>query len=167
LIRLSDEQKARYFQRCFTAVDGLWFMKMEERYDFPTALETDKEVWKVLAKIQARTIKSLTGLGNGFAAFKDALETKLSIEDYVFEIEMDDDGESFTLLITQCPWFNMMVKAGRERLAEKVGAVICETEYPVWAAEFGEGISFTMEGKLCGGGHCCIMKFSSAQSTVS
>ena len=34
---LTEEQKAEYFRRSYTAVDGLWFMKVEERLGFDEA----------------------------------------------------------------------------------------------------------------------------------
>ena len=30
MIELNDKQIAEYFYRCYTSVDGLWFMKVEE-----------------------------------------------------------------------------------------------------------------------------------------
>ena len=57
--QLTDQQIAEYFHRSFTAADGLWFVKVEEKYGFDAALEIDNEVWKVLPKIQARKMKSL------------------------------------------------------------------------------------------------------------
>ena len=62
---LSLQQVADYFNRSYKAVDGLWFMKVEEKYGFDSALELDNEVWKVMPKIQARMIKSFLGLENG------------------------------------------------------------------------------------------------------
>lgn len=160
MFRLTDKQIAEYFQRSYTSVDGLWFMKIEERYDFDTALDIDKNVWKVFPKIQARTMKSLCGLGYGIEALREAIEAKHTIEKYGFEIETTKSGDSFTCLVTECPWFNLMVKSGREHLAHKVGEAICEIEYPVWATEFGDSLRFTMEGKLCSGSKCCIMTFT-------
>ncbi|NLE90228.1 MAG: hypothetical protein GX602_04765, partial [Dehalococcoidales bacterium] len=55
---LSDRQISQYLQRSYEAVDGLWFMKVEEKLGFDTALEIDGEVWKVLPKIQARMLKN-------------------------------------------------------------------------------------------------------------
>jgi hypothetical protein len=159
MIKLNDTQTTEYFHRSYTAVDGLWFMKTEERYGFDKALEIDRDVWQIVPKIQARTMKSLTGLGNGIDALREALETKLTIEKFTFETETPDDGSSFMLVITDCPWHNMMVRSGREHLSEMVGTAICDAEFSVWAAEFGENLRFSMEGRLCGGGRCCIMKF--------
>ena len=41
---LTDKQIAAYFHRSYTAADGLWFMKVEEKCGFDTALEIDDQV---------------------------------------------------------------------------------------------------------------------------
>lgn len=160
MIPLTADEKAQYLSRCFYSVDGLWFMKVEERYGFDTALAIDREVWKVLPKIQARTLKTLGNLGNGLMPLKDALETKFPLEKFNFTIKESDDGASFTVTITDCPWHNLMVKSGRRHLAEKVGKTICRTEYPALAAEFGCEVSFEAEKQLCSGSDTCVMTFS-------
>ena len=43
-MKLSNEQIIKYFKRSFSAVDGLWFVKVEEANGFDTALETDRQV---------------------------------------------------------------------------------------------------------------------------
>jgi len=134
-------------------------MKIEERYGFDTALEIDNEVWKVIPKIQARMLKSMSGTDSGINALLEAFETKLTLEDFTFEIEKSDDNNGFKIYISKCPWYDLMVKSGREHLAEKVGSVICTTEYSVWASEFGDTIRFEMEGKLCGGKKRCVLNF--------
>jgi len=156
---LTDEQKAGFFQRSYASVDGLWFMKVEERYDFDTALEIDREVWKVLPKIQARTLKSMIDNGQGLDALRDALETKLSLERFEFTVEQADSGDAFTIFITECPWHNLMVKSGRKHLSKKIGDAICKTEFPIWANEFGGRIGFRMESQLCGDQDRCILRF--------
>jgi hypothetical protein len=50
-------------QPIYKSVDGLWFMKVEEKDGFNAALTVDNEVWKVMPKIQARMIKSFLVLG--------------------------------------------------------------------------------------------------------
>lgn len=159
MIELSDSQRAQYFQRSYTSVDGLWFMKVEEKYDFDTALDLDRNVWKVLPKIQARTLIKLGNLGRGLETLREALETKLDLEGYKFSIEKGNGKREFTIYVTECPWVNLMKSSQRKHLAEKVGETICTEEYPVWASEFGEHIDFSLEGMLCGGAQCCIMKF--------
>jgi len=64
---LSEEQKLEYFRLSYTAVDGLWFMKVEERMGFEQALQIDEAVWAVLPKIQARALKAMMNLPSGLA----------------------------------------------------------------------------------------------------
>ena len=80
MIKLSDKDISSYFQRSYTAVDGLWFMKVEERDGFEETLDVDDEVWKIMAKIQARTLKSFSRLEHGVDALFECLTTKLSLE---------------------------------------------------------------------------------------
>jgi hypothetical protein len=77
---LSDAQVAEYFNRSYRAVDGLWFMKVEEKFGFDVALHIDAEVWKVMPKIQARLIKSFSKLDEGEVALLESLKTKLFLE---------------------------------------------------------------------------------------
>ncbi|GAF84732.1 unnamed protein product, partial [marine sediment metagenome] len=62
MIELSNRQIAEFWHRSYASVDGLWFMRVEERYGFDAALDIDNEVWKVLPKIQARMLKSMAGV---------------------------------------------------------------------------------------------------------
>jgi len=156
---LSDSDKAEYFQRSYTAADGLWFMKTEERGDFDTALATDIEVWKVLPKIQARTIKRLTGLSAGIGDLREALETKLATEGFGFDIQPLVNGAGFEAVIADCPWHDKMVKAGRKHLSSTVGHAICDTEYTVWAAEFGDTLEVKIGDRLCEGSSRCRISF--------
>ena len=121
MIKLTGEQAADFFRRCYTAVDGLWCMKIEERYGFETALEIDNAVWQVFPKIQARKLKELTKLGNGIEALRECFTTKLSLEGYSYEVEDVDGRGGFQITIGRCPWHNIMVDSGREKLSSKVG----------------------------------------------
>jgi hypothetical protein len=53
-----------------------------------------------------------------------------------------------------------MIKSGREHLSEQVGTRICNTEYQVWAAEFGDDIKFELQDQICEGGTCCTILFT-------
>jgi hypothetical protein len=39
MIELSDKQIAEFWHRSYTSVDGLWFMKVEEKHGFDLALD--------------------------------------------------------------------------------------------------------------------------------
>ena len=159
MLDLTDRQIGEYFKRSYTAVDGLWFMKVEEQYGFDTALDIDDEVWKVMPKIQARKLKSMGGFEDGLDALHQCLTTKLELDGFEFATERIDDGDALRINLTNCPWHNIMINAGREHLSEKVGTRICSTEYQVWAAEFGENIYFQLQDQICRGRKCCTLIF--------
>lgn len=155
--KLTDKQVADYFHRSYTAVDGLWFMKLEEEYGFDKALEVDRRVWEVLPKIQARKLKSILNAVDGLEALEECLATKLGLEGFGFETEEYDKG-AFRIIVHKCPWHELMVRSGRGELSGRVGDVICNTEYPVWASEFGN-IEFELGEQICEGSSCCTLNF--------
>ncbi len=157
MLELTDKQIAEYFKRSYTAVDGLWFMKVEENYGFDTALDIDDEVWKVMPKIQARKLKSMANLEAGLDALRQCLTTKLALDGFEFTTEQTDASLEITL--SECPWHNIMIRSDREHLSEKVGTRICNTEYQVWASEFGEAINFELHHQICKGNECCMLVF--------
>jgi hypothetical protein len=154
---LTDQQVAEYFHRSYKAVDGLWFMKVEEKYGFDAALEIDKEVWKVMPKIQARMIRSMLEKDETQVTLLESLQAKLSLEGFKFKMEQDEKG--FRIRIRDCPWYNLMVKSGREKLSGIVGTTICNVEYSVWVSEFRENIKFTFRTQKCKGSEYCILDF--------
>jgi hypothetical protein len=155
--KLSHQQILEYFKHSFKAVDGVWFMKVEEKYDFDTALELDNKVWKVTAKIQSRMIKSFLGLNKSMESLFDGLMTKLELEDFQFEAKKTKDG--FQIKINDCPWYNLMIKSGREHLASKIGTKICNTEYEVWASELAKTMKFKLHTQKCGKSENCTFIF--------
>lgn len=158
MAELNDRQIAEFFHRSYSAVDGLWFMKVESKYGFDAALDLDDEVWKVFPKVQARMLKDMTGMTSGLEALCECFTAKLVIEGFQFDVEKRKDG--FTVSISRCPWHDAMVKSGREALSGNVGTRICGTEYSVWAAEFGQGIRFQRKSEICTGGERCVLEFS-------
>ena len=154
---LMDEQIAEYFHRSYKAVDGLWFMKVEEKYGFDTALQIDKEVWKVMPKIQARMIKSMLKIGKDEGALLKSLKAKLALEGFKFKVEQGENG--VRIRVSDCPWHSLMVKSGREKFSAKVGETICNVEYSVWASEFDENVQFTLGAQKCKGSESCLLEF--------
>lgn len=156
MTNLTDRQIAEYFRRCYTSADGLWFMKVEERYGFEAALQMDEAVWKVLPKIQARAIKAMSNLENGMEGLYEGITTRLSLEGFDFQAEMGAEG--FKVIIKRCPWHEMMVKSGREHISGTVSNLICDIENSVWASEFGD-ITFSHEAQICNGSKGCVLCF--------
>lgn len=158
-IQLTDAQVAAYFHRSYTAVDGLWFMKVEEATDIRTALEADVAVWRVMPKIQARKLKELTGRTTGIEALRACFTTKLAIEGYAFEERDLPDGRGFEVAVASCPWVDLLTRSNRQHLAGTIGEAICATEYGVWATEFGDGIACDLPDRLCQGCPQCVVRF--------
>lgn len=158
MIPLSCSQMKDYFHRSFTAADGLWFMKTEERYGFDTALDIDNDVWKVMPRIQGRMLKEMGNLGSSINDFRECIETKLDLERFRFRIDEHDD-EAFTVVITECPWHNIMKKTGRAELSGQIGKKICMTEFDVLASEFDSSIRSSFESRICTGSVNCILDF--------
>ena len=156
MINLTDWQIAEYFRRSYTAVDGLWFMKIEEIYGFDAALQLDEAVWRVLPKIQARAMRSMAHLENGLAGLYEGITTRLALEGFEFKAEKDAEG--FSVFVERCPWHELMVKSGREHLSETVSNIICDVENSIWAHEFGVA-KFDREYRICKGSERCILRF--------
>jgi len=166
---LTDEQKVEYFRRSYTAVDGLWFMKVEEMLGFEEALRLDEAVWKVLPKIQARALKGMMHLPGGLAGLEPALSARLALEGFEYEIE--PQGKGFVVIIKRCPWHDIMVKSGRGALSQRVSDLICRVENSVWASEFseldegevregkGREIEFKRVDRICRGKERCVLRF--------
>ena len=162
MLKLNDRQIGEYFKRSYTAVDGLWFMKVEEEYGFDTALDIDDEVWKIMPKIQARKLKSIGNLEGGIDALRECLLAKFALDGFEFTAEQTNNGNTIRIILTECPWHKIMIDAGREDLSEKVGTRICNTEYQVWAAEFGDTIKFELDDQICKGNKSCTLLFKVA-----
>jgi len=163
---LTDAEKADYFRKSYTSVDGLWFMKVEELFGFDEALEIDRLVWSIFPKIQARTLRSMLGEEKGIDGLTRCLAAKNSIEGFSFEVEATGEGSGMRMTISRCPWREMMVKSGREALSERVGTIICNAENSTWAAEFesdGRKISFSLESQICKGNGVCTFCFEESK----
>lgn len=137
-----------YLRKCFVSVDGLWFMKIEEDADFKKALEIDIAVWKVLPKIEARTIQELLSLGRGIEALHAGLGFKLAAELYSHALSPVRE-DVFTLDVHDCPWVKHIKKAGRAHFIERIAASICPAEYGAFTAEFGKSISIEHQHGDC------------------
>ena len=158
MAEMTPDEKAEYFARSFLAADGLWFLKAEERHGFEDALAIDEEVWKVLPKIQARMIKSMKGIENGLEGLCRALSHRLSLQKFVFKLEVDE--ESLRATVDFCPWQDLLVQSGRTHIAPRVGKVICSAENRCFAQEF-DVHAFHHQSMICQGDSQCILVFRS------
>jgi hypothetical protein len=157
---MSDQDRilVEYLRRAYHAVDGLWFMMAEQAHDFDHALELDRRVWEVLAKIQARKARELLACdGNTPEELSRCFALKLSADGHEFEASATPQEVRF--LITDCPWLQLLRKSDRRHIAARVAQTICPTEGRVWCAEFGGEYEFDMLHMACSGADHCEMRF--------
>ena len=160
-----DEAKAliEYLRRSYTAVDGLWFVMVEEAYGFEQALELDEQVWEILPKIQARQARQVLGItGNSCDDLAACFSLKLRADGHQFQVRQTSDTAQFT--IHHCAWLELLRASGREELAEQISGRICPTECRVWCAEFGGQFELAMPRTMCQGGDVCEIAFRSTTS---
>jgi len=70
------------------------------------------------------------------------------------------ENSVITVTVNNCPWHNLMIKSGRENLSEKIGTVICQNEYSIFASEFDKNIKFEPGERICKGSACCKFVFT-------
>jgi hypothetical protein len=146
--RFTDAQIADFLRRSYFVVDGLWFVKLEERHGFEEAMALDEGVWDVMSKIQARKARALLGIeGNSVEDLARAFQLKLAGEGHDYEIEVSPREAALTVRV--CPWHEILKSSGRTQIAETIADRICKREFGGWAKEFGPGIEVAFEGRLC------------------
>jgi len=152
---LDDRTISEYLRRSYFAVDGLWFMEIEETLGFDEALRLDVEVWRTLGKIQARKARELLGIeGGSVADLVAAFQLKWAAEQYTPHVVAQSDTR-IEIEITACPWIELLRKSGREELAARVADAICNAEYAAWAREFDPGITIALPNRICDGCAAC------------
>ena len=163
MVRFTDKDKVEYFHKSYKSVDGLWFVKAEEKFDFNTSLELDRDVWKVMPKIQARFLKKKLGVDKGMDALHECFSRKLELDGFEFKVETSipkNDDRHIKFIMSRCPWHDTLINSSRAHLSDKIGGIICNTEYKEWASEFGPDIKFSFgEKRICRGSSCCILSF--------
>ena len=66
------------------AVDGFYYLFIEEKYGIEIATEIDRKVWEVIGKIEARNIKELFDI-------KKMPTRKGHLEQYINQLENSND----------------------------------------------------------------------------
>ena len=144
----SDARIAEFLRRSYFAVDGLWFVKIEEKHGFDEAMALDEAVWKVMSKVQARKARELTGItGDSLQDLARCFQLKFAAEGYGFDLEASEDEVRLT--VTLCPWYEILTSSGRTAIAETIADRICAREFAGWTREFGGGIDLEFQGRLC------------------
>lgn len=144
----SDGQIVDFLRRSYFAVDGLWFVKNEEKHGFDEAMEQDEAVWDVMSKIQARKAKAILEIpGDSAEDLAKAFGLKLAAEGYDFDISASENNASITIRV--CPWYEILKSSGRTHIAETIADRICVREFSGWLSEFIPDMGFKIESRLC------------------
>lgn len=148
-----------YLKRSYFALDGLWFVMMEEEFSFEEALKIDKKVWEVLPKIQARKAEELLGIsGNGMKDLLEAITIKMQAEGHNYEVLLSSD-DLLEICIHECQWYNLLKRSKREHIAPQIAENICFVELNVWLSEFCDNGRLELNPRICEGASQCVIKF--------
>ncbi len=157
--KFDDATLVEFLRRSYFTVDGLWFVKTEEKRSFEEALELDEQVWTVMPKIQARKAKQLLGLeGNSLRDLAACFGLKFAAEGFDYEVRWPSE-DALEIVVRRCPWYAMLSHAGREAIANSISEKICTAEFEGWTNEFAGEISFKLEKRLCAGDGTCVIRF--------
>jgi hypothetical protein len=113
---LTQGELDELLEKAFTAVDGLWFLGVEEAVGFEQAMAIDIKVWARFAETVARRLKKMWGIERA------TREQALRIVDIIYalghlEVETTQEAPGRYLADTpSCPWWENLKRAGREKI---------------------------------------------------
>lgn len=161
-----DKAIIEFLRRSYFAVDGLWFVRVEQEHSYDEALRLDEQVWEILPKIQARKACELLHIqGSALADLALALNLKFIAEGYDYRV-MEQVHDTLRIGISACPWLAILQKSGRMSKAVEVCDRVCTRDFSGWAAEFSEGIAFSLPKKLPDGASVCELVFTYSRELV-
>jgi hypothetical protein len=157
---LDDKAIIEFLRRSYFAVDGLWFIRLEEEHSYEEALRLDEQVWEILPKIQARKARELLKIeGGSLADLAVGLWLKFAAEGYEHRV-IERTPNVLRIHILACPWLEILRKAGRASRAAAICDRICTRDFSIWAAEFSKGIAFSLRAKMSAGDPVCELSFT-------
>jgi len=119
-MELTDGEMEELRLGALTAVDGLWFLAVENRYGFDAALQLDLEVWKNYGLVLLRRLARMKGFRvdpadpPDMANLNDILETLCRVDGTVCSWEVEDEDRS-VFRVHRCSWWENLRRAGREK----------------------------------------------------
>jgi len=166
-VNSGSELIVEMLRRSYFAVDGLWYVMVEEEFGPDMAMELDERVWQVMPKIQARKARELIDCQDDSpAALVRCMALKFAAEGHDYVVRIPAPGEA-EIVIRRCPWREVLESSGRTHLGPEIADRICATEGATWAAEFGDGIDFAMTEAICHGADRCRFVFRRAHGCDS
>jgi len=137
----TDRRLVEYLRRSYTAVDGLWFMIVEQAHDFDHALDLDEQVWQIMPKLQARKAREVLDIsGNSLEDLIACFTLKLQADGHQFRVEQEPGEVQF--IITCCRWRELLRRSRREHLEQRISNIIWPAELRGWCSEFDDQFNF-------------------------
>jgi len=136
-----------------TAIDGPWFLEVENEIGFDKAFEIDLGVWKKYGPvIIKRIIKMLSITDNDLNSFIRILEIICEIDDTKFTIKEKTQNEAL-ILIDYCPWYENLKRSKRENLVRC--DVVDKTIFPEWIQSFNPDLKLELSRSIPEGHDRC------------
>lgn len=101
------------YSRLYTALDGLWFLSVEEEYGHDAATKLDVKVWESLAPREAKRIGNVRKLtGGGIEAVIEAFKLRPSF--FTKEYNVTREKNRAIVRVTKCRSLEAMERDRRE-----------------------------------------------------
>ena len=158
-MQIGSDRILEMLRRSYFAVDGLWFVMLEEAEGLERALEIDERVWRIMPKLQARKARELLGCtGDTLTDLVHCLALKFAAEGHTYHRRRPNPVQA-EIVIEQCPWRAVLERSGRTHLGPDIADRICAAEAAGWAAEFGVDIEAELSEAICRGDDHCRLVF--------
>jgi len=129
-LRLQGEGLLKWLREAYFAVDGIWFLTLEERLGLERAVELDVEVWRRFAHVMARRVAKRLGVdASSPAGIVESLGVFFDVEGW--GVDLDPARGAFK--VERCPWWDYLNKVGRSHIIEHVCPKVCEAIFSSWA----------------------------------
>jgi len=158
---LNNDQIIQYLRRCYTWVDGFWFLEVERHLDsFEKALEIDTHAWIKITRQQAKLAHKLLNCStNDIPATFETLKVKWLVDGHSYEIQEMNTSQG-TVIIHKCPWFETLKRSGREHLAGNICSTVCPPLYRTWTTTINPNIQVKIVNYLGKGAEACELRFN-------
>ncbi|HUX98153.1 MAG TPA: DUF6125 family protein [Candidatus Deferrimicrobium sp.] len=148
-----DKQFIQLIRSALTAIDGLWFLEVENKLGFDQAFEIDIQVWKRYGSIIINRIKKILSLQeNNLEAFLQVLKILCEIDGTQFEIKKQSPNEVI-IQVNYCPWWENLKRSHREKLVRC--DIVDKVIFPEWAKYFNPELEFQILNSLPDGHDAC------------
>ncbi|MHA1266217.1 MAG: DUF6125 family protein [Candidatus Helarchaeota archaeon] len=152
MIELNDKL-IELLRSALIAIDGLWFLEVEEALGFERAFKIDLNVWKRYGTLIIKRIKKILHIETtDLESFLLVLKIICTIDGTKFQIK-EKSEHRIILKITYCPWWENLKRSKRDQLVrcDQVDDAI----FPVWAKYFNSKIKFNLTKAIPNGDADC------------